>query len=451
MEGPRRLHYGWVVVGVGFLSAFVIYGARFSIGLFLPPLRQLEGWSIASLATVLSLANLLAGLVQPGIGNLADRFGAPRLLAAGMAAQALGLFLSGMATQLWHLYLTLGLLLGVGSAATSVVVTAALVSRWFVARRTTALGLVNAGLNLGQILVVSGTGLALAAYGWRPAFYGLGLLIAAFVPLVLVFAKPGPEALGLAPYGHAGQGGSPRPGGDAVPVGQTWADGSEGPAGAAAGGHPAGASDPVPLEVPVYSTVTFRRLLTSLFCCGFLMSMIFTHYPNLAQSLGATPGQATAMLAMMGGTGGLGGIVAGLLADRFGGRRVLSGVYALRAVITTALLLRPTPAVLFAYPLVFGLFGSGTIPLTSGLTADFFGAARVGRVFGWVFLSHQVGVALGATLAGWSFDHLGTYAPALAAAAAVSLAGAVISWTLGEPRPVPPSMGTPAVATTGGD
>lgn len=423
-RGPGA-HYGWVVLAVSVLSAFAVYGSRFSIGLFLPPMHRLEGWSIGSLAVVLAAANLLSGLVQPYIGALADRFGAPRILAAGMAAQAAGLLLAGLATQLWHLYLALGLLLGVGAAAASMVVTATLINRWFEARRGLALGSIQTGLNLGQIVVVSGAGLILAAMGWRVAFFAVGLVVAAAVPAVLLFARPSPEEMGLLPYGR-------RPGASA------------------AEGAP-GASVFLDVAVSPWRHLTFRRLVNSLFCCGFLMSMIYTHYPNFAQSLGATPAASAAMLAIMGGTAGLGGLVAGALSDRFGGRRVLSAIYALRAVMTLGLVAVPTLPVLYAYALVFGLFASGTVPLTAGLTADFFGPARVGRLFGWVFLSHQVGVALGGTLAGWSFDYLGSYGPALAFGAAVSLAGALISWSLDEPRRLPATAAAAAVSPVGHD
>src|SRR2546426_5219904 len=173
MLAPR-----WRVVVALFTVTSCIATAVSTFGVFLPVLSEAFGWSRGAVSVVLSISLVLGGVAAFPVGRIADRRGPRAVLATTVAIGAVGFVLSARIDALWQLYLSYGVLVGVGMSSIYVL-TAATVARWFEARRGLALAIVLSGFNLGWLI-----GGPLAAWligrgGWRAAPVMLGLLVAA--------------------------------------------------------------------------------------------------------------------------------------------------------------------------------------------------------------------------------------------------------------------------------
>src|SRR3989442_3934889 len=191
MLAPR-----WRVVVALFTVTSCIATAVSTFGVFLPVLSEAFGWSRGAVSVVLSISLVLGGVAAFPVGRIADRRGPRAVLATTVAIGAVGFVLSARIEALWQLYLSYGVLVGVGMSSIYVL-TAATVARWFEARRGLALAIVLSGFNLGWL-----TGGPLAAWvvgpgGWRAPYVMLcGVVPAVGVPLgpYLRFSpSPGPR------------------------------------------------------------------------------------------------------------------------------------------------------------------------------------------------------------------------------------------------------------------
>src|ERR1700761_2794402 len=101
VEAKERpaFHYGWVVVGVTFLTLLVTAGAMSTPGLLLVALQKDFGWSTATISTSLSLRLAVFGLMAPFAGALMLRFGLRKIMMLAVAITAGGVGLSALVTQ----------------------------------------------------------------------------------------------------------------------------------------------------------------------------------------------------------------------------------------------------------------------------------------------------------------------------------------------------------------
>ncbi len=144
-----RIYYGWIMLFAIVLMTFASAGARFSFGVFVLPMTEALGWDRAQLGLAASLNLLLAGLLRPLAGVMADRFGSKLVAMFGVATAALALVLTSFARELWQFYLCYGFLLALGYACASPVTVTTLVSHWFVSRRSLAMSIGSTGTALG--------------------------------------------------------------------------------------------------------------------------------------------------------------------------------------------------------------------------------------------------------------------------------------------------------------
>jgi predicted MFS family arabinose efflux permease len=324
---------------------------------------------------------------------------------------------SALIVSLWQLYATVGVILAIGGGAASTGVAAALVTRWFDVRRGLALGIAGGAMAAGQLLVVPLAMWLTVQWGWRTAFVALGVIFLALVlPIVLALIRNNPQDVGLTPYGAA-------PG--ARP--------------AAGGVQP---SERTSLREAV-GTAPFWLLVGSFWVCGYTSSgLVLTHLIPHATEHGFHGGQAAQALGVMGAFNIVGTIASGWICDRFGQRAPLAAFYGLRGLSLIFLPYVGTLPGLFAWAVVFGLNYISTVPATTALTAKIYGRYSVGELSGWIFLSHQIGSAVGAFAGGYLYDRHGDYTVAFHSAALVAFAATLMVLAIRE-RPV--SRRPPAV------
>ncbi len=402
-----RIFYGWWVALAFSVAVFLSTGVRFAVGPFLKPIVADLGLDRGSFSLVVSLSLFLYGAFMPLVGALVDRVGSRLVVTAGTLVLGASLAATGMSTTLWQLYLFYGVLSAVGVAATGHVVGSAILTRWFVRRRGTAVSMLGGASMAGMTVLVPLAMWLILAIGWRSAYAVLGLVtLALMLPLSLWVIRDRPEDLGLHPDG-------------ALP---------EGPG---AGARPAGAERTRLGEA--VQAVTFWQLAGGLFTCGFSMSLLSAHGVPMLTDHGVDPMLAASALGLLGGTSIAFAMVLGYLSDRFGRKGILASVYLLRIFAIAMLFLVRDPVTLMVVAAIGGLGMSGTLAMSAALSGDIFGRYSVGTIFGMIFLSHQVGASLGSWLGGFLFDLSGGYGAAWAVACGLLLVGAVLSITIVEP------------------
>jgi MFS family permease len=407
-----RRHYAWLIVAVTFVTLITTAGFRATPGVLIVPLQQEFGWSRATISIGVSIGLVLFGLTAPFSAALMERFGIRRVMLIALATVATGASLTTLMNAPWQLYLLWGVVVGGATGAVSVPLAATVANRWFESRRGFVTGILTASNASGQMIFLPLLAWLATSYGWRYAAFAVAFVAMVVVfPLVAIFVRDRPQAIGLQPYGAI----EPVP----VPVR------SERPFRPAVDG----------LLIGLRSR-TFWLLSTTFFICGLSTNgLIGTHLIPAAIDHHMTAVAGASLLALMGLFDVVGTTLSGWLTDRLDPRKLLAWYYALRGLAVIAL-----PAAfgsgyaLVAFAVFYGLDWVATVPPTVALTADHFGRERVGIVFGWIYASHQLGAAAAAWAAGASRTWFGTYTYAFLSAGALCLVASGLSLRIGSHR-----------------
>ena len=384
----------WIVIACAGAIMCISAGARQTLGLFLAPISLEHGFGRETFALGMGIMNLIFGLGSPFAGAISDRYGAGRVVAAGALVYAAGLMamtLSGDGEQL----LLGGTLLGLGMSATGATVILGTVGRAVPAeQRSRALGLVAMFGSTGQFLALPSTHLLIDGFGW----------VAALTVLAAAALLVAPLAAGI-----AGRPASTEAG-EAQSVGEALGEARQ--------------------------TRSFWLLGAGFFVCGFHVAFVAIHFPAFLSDQGLAAWVGAAALTVIGVGNMLGSYVWGALGGHYPKKAMLSLLYLLRAALFLMLLLLPLNAgVVLAFSAIMGFLWLGTVPLTSALVGHIFGTRYMSMLFGIVFLSHQCGAFLGAWLAGYSYDALGSYDAMWWLSIALGLGSALLHWPI-EERPV---------------
>jgi MFS family permease len=403
---PRaRVFYGWHVTAVFSLLVFASAGIRHAVGPFLKPMVADLQVDRASFSLVIALGLFLYGAFMPAVGALVDRLGARLVTTAGCVVLAAALVLTAYCRTLWELAAVYGVLASVGLAATGPVVANAVVSRWFVARRGTAVSVLGSAAMAGMSLMVPTVAWMILTLGWRATYIAIGVFVlACLLPLCAWVVRESPESMGLEADGAA----------------------------------PVAAATPKADRTPVSTaatTVAFWQLAGSFFTCGFSMSLLSAHGVPMLTDHGYTPLFASWTFGVLGGASILFTLLLGPASDRLGRRPVLAAIYGGRAAVFAALfLIRDNPVAMLLVAVVGGITLAGSMSMTSALTADIYGRFSVGTILGAIFLVHQTGAALGSWAAGALFEATGGYGLIYAIACAVLTAAAVVALRIDDGR-----------------
>jgi MFS family permease len=412
----RDIHYGWVMVGVTFLTALVSAGAVGAPGVFIVPLQKEFGWSAAEISSALSIRFLLFGLMAPFAAALMNRYGLRNVALAGQLIIAASLIGSIAMTQVWQLIALWGVAVGIGTGLTALVLGATVAARWFSHRRGLVVGILTASVATGQLVFLPLLATLTERYGWRVALLLLCAALGVAALGVLLAMRDRPSDVGLRPFGDVSTEPLPPPPPANAPIM------------AAALGTLRDAA----------KTKVFWILFTTFFICGASTNgLIQVHLIPLCADFNIPQVQAAGLLAAMGIFDFFGTILSGWLSDRYDNRWLLFWYYGLRGL---SLLFLPFSDFTFyglsLFALFYGLDWIATVPPTVRLTAQKFGPERANLVFGWVFCGHQLGAATAAFGAGLSRTVWLSYLPAFFAAGALCLiAAAIVLLIARHPKP----------------
>jgi MFS family permease len=387
----RGIHYGWVMVAITFLTMLATAAAMGMPGVLMTPLRNEFGWDTSQISGALALRLVLFGLIGPFAAALMVRYGLRRTIAVALAMIVLGIFLAVRMHSLVELWVSWGLIMGLATGITAIVLAATVANRWFTARRGLVVGLLTASNATGQLLFLPVAAWLSDHYGWRAALAPAAAACAVCLVLVLLLATDYPGSVGLPSYGEK----------KIVP-----------PPVAGAAGNAVRLSLNALFEAR--GSLVFWVLFFTFFVCGLSTNgIVQNHFIPLCLDFGMPNVEAASVLAMMGAFDFVGTILSGWLSDRYDNRWLLFWYYGLRGL---SLLFLPystfTLYGLSVFAIFYGLDWVATVPPTVKLAASNFGRERAPLVFGWIFTAHQLGAATAAFGAGASRDALATYLPA---------------------------------------
>ena len=405
----RNIHYGWVIVGVTLLTTVVTAAAMSTPGVLIVPLENEFGWNNGQISSALALRLMLFGLFGPFAAAFMNRYGVRAVMVTAVVLISAGFLASLAMSQVWQLVLLWGIVVGVGTGLTAMVLAVTVATRWFNARRGLVMGVFAASNATGQLVFLPLIARLATDHGWRMALVFVCCMLAIAGVVALFFMRDRPSDVGLPLYGETTV--SPPP--------------------AAGTGLVSALLSPLVVLKEAARTPIFWILFGTFFVCGCSTNgLIQTHFVTLCHDYGLPAVTAASVLAMMGIFDFVGTIGSGWLSDRFDPRWLLFWYYGLRGL---SLLYLPFTDFTFyglsLFAVFYGLDWIATVPPTVKITADRFGREKTGIVFGWVFAGHQIGAASAAFGAGLVRTVYSTYLPAffIAGALCIIAALAVIS------------------------
>ena len=412
----RNIHYGWAMVAVTFLAALISAGTVGAPGVFIVPLQREFGWTTAEISSALSIRFILFGLMAPFAAALLNRYGLRNVTLAAQLIVVSALVASLAMTQVWQLMLLWGVVIGIGTGMTALVLGATIATRWFVARRGLVVGIMTASVATGQLVFLPLIALLTERFGWRTALSLVCIMLGISAFAVLMIMRDRPSDVGLRPFGDTGTEPLAAPPANTAPI-----------VAAALGTLRDVSKSPV-----------FWALFATFFICGASTNgLVQVHLIPMCLDFGIPQVQGASLLAAMGVFDFFGTIVSGWLSDRYDNRWLLFWYYGLRGL---SLVFLPFSDFTFyglsLFAMFYGLDWIATVPPTVRLTAQRFGAERANLVFGWIFAGHQLGAGTAAFGAGLSRTVLASYLPAFFVAGALCLIAALLAISISRPKPV---------------
>ncbi len=398
------------VLVAGCAILLINFAIRGSFGVFQIPIADEFGWLRAEFSTAIAIQNLAWGIGQPIFGAIAEKIGDRRAIVMGVLLYATGIALTAMATSPLEMQL-LEIAVGFGVAGTGFGVILAIVGRAASdENRSMALAIATAAGSMGQVVGPPLSEALMAVMSWQQVFYCFAVAIVA-VLLLLPF----------------------------LPRRETQV---------AAGGPTMGAALSQAFRDPSYALI-----FIGFFSCGYQLGFMTAHFPamvtemcgpiapgGILDSMGVSTTSALGAVAFgLIGLANIGGtLLAGWAGKHFPKKYLLALIYTARTVVSALFIVFPiTPLTVIVFSLAMGSLWLATIPLTSGLVAHIYGLRFMGTLYGFVFLSHQVGSFLGIWLGGRLYDMHGDYTLVWWVGVAVGAFSAIVHLPIRE-RPLEP-------------
>jgi MFS family permease len=411
--------YGWVIVAVAFITMGVGVNARTAFSLLFPPMLDEFGWDRGLTAGAFSFGFLVSAVLSPFIGRLMDRRGPRVVIEMGVATMAAGLLLATFARQPWHLYATLGMLVGAGGNCLGYTAHALFLPNWFVRRRGLATSVAFSGVGVGSIIVLPWLQTIIGRDGWRAACWALGIAVLALLMPLNLLLKGRPEELGLEPDGDRYSGNAVDPSRVANVVDPAW--------------------------VAVDWTL-MRALRTARFwwmAMGYVTGMfawyaVQVHQTKYLVEIGFSSTDAAWALGFVSLAAVPGQIGLGHLSDRIGREWVWtvgSAGFAACYVLLLLMAQAPTPTLLYLMVACQGMLGYGLTSVIGAIPAEIFAGRHYGTIFGTLMLAAITGGAVGPWLTGLLHDATGSYTLAFWIAFGCSALSSMAIW-LAAPREV---------------
>lgn len=368
---------------VGCIIITVSFAVRASFGVFQIPIADEFGWLRTDFSMAIAIQNLAWGIGQPIFAAVAEKVGERRAIILGALTYAAGMVLTAWSVTPFE-HQMYAWLVGFGIAGTGFGVVLAVVGRASTdENRSMSLAIVTAAGSFGQVLGAPTAEWLLSFLPWQHVFIVFAVAILALV-LTLPFMRA-PQTISKAEL----------EGSMSEIMGKAFRD-------------------------PSYALI-----FLGFFSCGYQLGFITAHFPafvtemcgpiqpgGVLHSIGITSTSALGAVSIsLIGLANIGGtLLAGWAGNHFPKKYLLAAVYTGRTIAAALFILFPiTPLTVIVFSLVMGSLWLATVPLTSGLVAHLYGLRYMGTLYGFIFLSHQIGSFLGVWLGGRMYDQYGDY------------------------------------------
>ncbi len=401
-----RFNYAWIVLGVVFISMLAGVSVRAAPGVMIGPLRRAFGWEVSTISGAISVNILLMGVIGPFMAGLMQSIGLKRTMIGALFILMAGTGLSMLMTSPWQLFVTWGVMVGIGAGAGAVGFAGMVANRWFLKRTGFASGLLFAANAAGQLIFLPLLAWLAEIYGWQGVALGNTIAIACVIPLVLWLLPESPAAIGQAPYG-----------GTTIETGQETRT-------------PGGNAFAVAINALFRAgrSVDFWLLCLTFGICGLSTNgLINTHLISYCLDEGIPEIKGASILAGIGLFSLFGSMASGWLCDRYSPRVLLFWYYSLRGLSLVVIPFSPFDGgSLAVFAVFYGLDWVATGPATFALTNEIFGRRDSPVIVSWIFLAHQIGGAIAAYGAGAVRTASGSYLLAFIASGVACLAASML-------------------------
>ncbi|KAK9693242.1 hypothetical protein K7432_013998 [Basidiobolus ranarum] len=382
---------GWLVVAGSFLCQWVIFGYNFTWGIYEDYYyREVfqEKVSISALALVGTVGTALIVVLGPINGPLIDRFGYRKLVGLGSILLPLGILLASFATELWHLFLTQGVLYGIG-ASFVFFPSVGIIAEWFSKKRGLASGIAVSGTGVGGLVLGPLTHklIDIVNVAWTLRI----IAIHAFVFLV------------IATFLIRGRIERPH--------------------------------RPFQLDFSLLKDNRFVVLLATTFVEYFAYVIPFFLTPEYCVYIGLGSSTGGLFVGLMSGANAVGRIVFGFIADKYGNTITMTCCTFLAGISILVLWsFSQGYALMCVFVLAYGFFGGGFVSLLPVVTAQVTGVQKLGNALGLVFattiVGNLVGTPITTALKGTAGEGRMTYIPAILFSGFITLSAACCLFTL---------------------
>jgi len=395
--------YGYVVVGLAFVTLMLTMGACYSFGIFFKPILTEFGWTRTMTSGAFSLATILGGIVAIPLGGLTDRFGPRAVMTVFGFLLGLGYLLMSQVNAIWHLYLVYGVIIGVSMAA-PYVSQAPTVVRWFVKRRGLMTSIIIVGVSAGTIVIPLLVSRLISSYDWRFSFIILGGALMLLLVAAAQFMRHNPAQMGQRPYGE-----------------EELTDQQ---------------SEMESRSLSLGEAVRTRQLwliAAILLCIGICLFVVMVHLVPHAIDLGIPEVTAANLLATIGALSIVGKLTMGYIIDRFGNKSALITGFVITSIAFVWLLGAKDMWSLYIFAAIFGFSYGGCLVPQPTLVAELFGLGSHGLILGITDFFVTLGAAIGPLMAGRIYDVTGSYDIAFVICVVFAVIGLLLTLLL---RPV---------------
>ncbi|PPR10611.1 MAG: hypothetical protein CFH41_01600 [Alphaproteobacteria bacterium MarineAlpha11_Bin1] len=363
----------FVILLAGTAIVFLSLGARMTFGLWMPDAsNDLFGGQIEILSLSIALQSLFWGIGTPIAGNIADKYGTGRVIAAAGLIYTAGLLLMTVSSTPIMAHLSIGVFTGFAMSGAMFPIILSAISRAVAPeKRDFYLGVASAGGSSGQVIMIPLGQFFIDSQGWVMSLYMMSIMTLLIVPLAFVMVRKNVGEITAT----------------ALPSQGTYEAIRE-----------------------AFSHRGYVLLMSGYFVCGLQTMFIGTHFPNMLRNLDVDITLAAMSLSLIGAFNIIGTFAWGAAGGKFRQKFLLCWLYSLRSVIMVFfIILPPTSINVIVFSAAMGLLWLGTVPLTGSIVARVFGLRYMGMLFGFTFVAHQIGSFIGIYAAGYFFDLFGNY------------------------------------------
>lgn len=397
-----RVHYAWIVIAIAAFMHMAGGSIRQAFGVLIVPLQEDMGWNAATVTLAFALASITGALLAPISGICTDRYGARKVIMVGVATFAAGALLTGVVSEVWHLWISYGLFLGVAQACFNVpIITTA--SYWFRTHLGYGVGFLQASHGLGPAVMAIVVSVLITGASWRTAFWSIAIVGGIVMVVLMAFFRNRPSDIGIRAFG-APESGGPAPVRDLAQE---------------------------RLRVKAYrtsmqSTSAFWKLVSIHFLGCVSHSIVIIYIIPIAVLAGMEEVAAAGVLSTLALVSVSTRFLAPVIADYIGARGTMATAFVWQGLPVLMLFWAHEPWHFYMFAVIFGIGYGGEGSAFPVINRQYFGRGPMGSSFGWQGFGAGSGMALGAWVGGalfWLFD---SYSATIIVSTLTSVAGAFV-------------------------